>query len=56
MFLEDRAFREIAQEISSELSQKIQELEELSTEELVEKRYQRFREIGRYAEVPLTSK
>ena len=56
VFLEDRAFREIAQEISSELSQKIQELEELSTEELVEKRYQRFREIGRYAEVPVTSK
>ena len=56
VFLEDRAFREIAQEISSELSQKIKELEELSTEELVEQRYQRFREIGRYTEVPLTSK
>ncbi len=39
VFQEDRAFREIAQEISAELGQKIKELETLSTEELVEQRY-----------------
>lgn len=47
---EGRPFREITQEISQELTEKLDELTALSPQDLVEKRYNRFRGFGTFNE------
>lgn len=50
VFAEGRPFREILTEISSELTAKLTELTKLSSQDLVEQRYQRFRSFGTFSE------
>lgn len=50
VFAEGRHFREISQEIQQELKEMIAQLQTLPTQDLLERRYQRFRQTGFFSE------